>query len=243
MKIKQITFVLVFSLLFQIGFVFGQKTLLIFEGTKDYQPEKYNPAIENLVKRAALPKLKKLINIENCEPGFDVIGMAQGAFTRKLAHQTAVLYEYCQYGNGFAYNGLAIIENQKILLHYFFNGTWLASFKSLPDINQNGLNEMLIETSGGLHQGFYGTGIAILEISQNRIKGIGGVQTSSNECEEGESGEECPREYKIFVQPGKTPVFFRERYNLINSDKLVKVGPRKRFSLEKADAEGYEIIK
>jgi hypothetical protein len=242
MKIKEIICVLMFVWLIQIGAVFGQETLTVFDSRKNSTGEKTPPAIANLVRRAALSKLKKLISSDNCAPQFEVTGTAQGAFTRKLAQQTAVLYEYCQYANGFAYNGIAIVENQKIILHYFFNGSWLMSFKSLPDINQNGLNEMLIEASGGMHQGFYGTGIDILEISQNRIKGIGSAQTSSNECEEGESGEECPREYKIFAKPGKTPVFFRERYNLIDSEKLVKVGQRKIFSLTRSN-EKYEIIK
>lgn len=205
----------------------AQTTVLINDPTKtETPPAKWTD--ENLVKERVLPKARKLWSeSEVCTEEFEIAGVAKGAFSKPNSSQTLIFYQFCQTGNGFGNNGLVLIENKKIVGSYISEGGWALGLKSLPDINQNGLDEFAVYYSGGMHQGQGGTGVDIMEFSAAGIKGLGWFQADSFGEETGDFG------YKVTVKPGKTPVYYREKYVSTADDKWRKSGKIAPFKLGK----------
>lgn len=169
-----------------------------------------------------------------CEEAFEVSGIIKGAFSKPDSNQTLVFYSFCQTGNGLGNNGLILIENGQLLGNYVTESGWTLGIKVLPDINQNGLNEFALYYSGGMHQGQGGTGVDVMEISANGVKGIGWFNAET-------FTETTYFGYKVSVKTGKTPVFYREKY--INKNrKWLKSGKLASFKLEKAYSK-FEMLK
>lgn len=224
-------FTLLTTIFLSAIFVSGQQLVVINNPSDDDNPKQISAATENLIKRQVLPKVRKYWAAnEACEEDFAVMGEAKGAFTKAKADQTLVFYQFCQTGNGFGNNGLVLIENGKIVRSYVSEGGWALNLRSLPDINKNGLNEFLVYYSGGMHQGAGGTGVDVMEFSANGVKGLGWFQAYSfNDENENENFS-----YKVSVKPGKTPIFYREKYVSTADEKLKRVGKSARFALGKA---------
>ena len=211
--------------------VFGQTSLII------YDPTEVTPVIIRedeaaSIKQFALPKAKKIWNDEVCAEDFKITGAATGSFTKKDAAQKAFLYEYCQTGNGWANDGIVITETGKPVAHYTFEGSWTTDLSALPDINQNGINELAVFISGGMHQGISGAAVVLLELSANDVREFGSLQTAYYGCGGEYPEKPCDYEYKITVKPAATPVFYRQkmsgkgkRWRMLG--KLQKVSPEK----------------
>ena len=207
---------------------FGQPPLVINNPTSNEKPKQSSAATESLIKRQVLPKARKHWTASDaCEEDFAVMGEAKGAFTKANPNQTLVLYQFCQTGNGFGNNGLVLIENGKIVRNYVSEGGWALNLRSLSDINQNGLNEFLIYYSGGMHQGAGGTGVDIMEFSTSGVKGLGWFQADSFNDEDENFA------YKVSVKPGKSPIFYREKYVSTSENKWRKSGKIVPFKLDK----------
>jgi hypothetical protein len=224
MKVKHpCRFLIVFC--FLVTPVFAQQTVVVNDPTKNETPAA-GAAEENLVKKLVLPKARKLWSAnEVCTEEFELAGTAKGAFSKPNADQTLIFYQFCQTGNGFGNNGLVLLENGKIVGSYISEGGWALGLKSLPDINQNGLNEFALYYSGGMHQGQGGTGVDIMEFSAAGVKGLGWFQADSFGEETGDFG------YKVTVKPGKTPIFYREKYVSPAENKWRKSGKIAAFKL------------
>jgi hypothetical protein len=209
--------------------VFGQTNLVVNDPTKAENHLRASASEENLIKNQILPKARKLWLGENslCEEQFEIAGVARGAFSRPKANQTLIFYQFCQTGNGFGNNGLVLLENGRIVGSYVSEGGWAMNLKSLPDINQNGLDEFLVYYSGGMHQGAGGTGVDLMEFAANIPKGIGWFQVDSFGEETGDFS------YKVSVKPGKTPIFYREKYVSAGENKYSKAGRIAAFKLGK----------
>ncbi|HEX8737807.1 MAG TPA: hypothetical protein VF721_20915, partial [Pyrinomonadaceae bacterium] len=119
-------------------------------------------------------------------------------------------------------------ENGRITASYILESGWAMDIKRLPDINQNGLDEFLIYHSGGMHQGQGGTGVDLMEFSAAGIRGLGWFQASSFGPETGDFS------WKVSVKPGKTPIFYREKYASSGENKWRKTGKIAAFKLGKA---------
>lgn len=194
--------------------------------TQNEKPPAASAAEENLIKNQVLPKARKLWSAnEVCTEEFEIAGTARGAFSKPNASQTLIFYQFCQTGNGFGNNGLVLVENGKIVGSYVSEGGWALSLSSLPDINQNGLNEFALYHSGGMHQGQGGTGVDIMEFSAAGVKGLGWFQADSFGEETGDFS------YKVTVKPGKTPIFYREKYISTGENKWRKSGKTAAFKL------------
>ena len=126
--------------LFLATTVFAQQNIVINNPTVDEKPAVYTDAEENLVKNRVLPKVRKLMPDSVCTEEFQIMGKANGAFTKPGTAQTILFYQFCQIGNGLGHNGVVLIENNKIIGSYTSDGGWASSAKTLPDINQNGLD-------------------------------------------------------------------------------------------------------
>ncbi|MEJ7848748.1 MAG: hypothetical protein WKF92_11740 [Pyrinomonadaceae bacterium] len=224
MKIKYFPGVLfaAFSMAFSL---FGQTSATIYDPLRKDLPKVFTDAEEKLVMAKVVPMARiRWKDTGGCDEAenFNITGAASGAFTRKAARQRAILYELCQTGNGFANNGLVIIEAGKIVAHFVSEGGWNLNVISLPDIIKNGFDELAIETSGGMHQGYSGTSVTMLEVSASAGKELGWFLAYTNECENSEPGEYCDRSYKITAQPAAAPVFYQQKYDNAGTDEITK---------------------
>jgi hypothetical protein len=187
----------------------GQKTLVIADPTIVLkEPLKATSAEEKLIK-SLLPKVRRIWNDESCSEDFSVNGSAIGAFTKQNVVQKAFLYQFCETGNGLANDGIVITESGKPVAHFVYEGASTGGLNSLPDINGNGIDELLITNYGGMHQGVSGVGVDVIEFSGKSFREIGATEIEYiEETEKGESGYS----YKISVKSGAQPVFYREKF-------------------------------
>ena len=148
-----------------------------------------------------------------CEEGIQpfAIDITRGSFTKPESDQKAILYRYCSTGHNTALNGIAVIENDRVVSHIAYEGGWDNAIGSLPDINGNGRSEILV-ASGGTNQGETWGSVSILELSDSIVvTKFGHTTTYSDDC--GKGGKTCKSEaYRLSVKPGKTPVFYREAF-------------------------------
>jgi hypothetical protein len=211
--------------------IFGQPAVVINDPLKDGKVTELSAADENLIKSNVLPKVQKhwatAIKDGICGFEFESMGVIKGAFSKPNSSQTLVFFEVCQTGNGFGNNVLALIENEKVSAIYVSEGGWAMSIKSLPDLNQNGLNEFALYYSGGMHQGQGGTGVDILELPASNIKGLGWFQADSFGEMRGDYS------FKVSAKSGKLPIFYREKYLSTGENKWKKSGKITLFRLGK----------
>jgi hypothetical protein len=222
------------------SFTYGQRTQIVYDPM--VHSESAPPTVEEdrLMRRSVLPKARaEWKENESCGEDFRLIDSALGSFTRRGARQKAFLYEFCQTGNGFANNGLIITEGGKILLHFAEEGGWNMAMRSLPDINRNGLDELVVETSSGMHQGKVGGSVTLLEVSPAAVRELGYTLAFSNECDAEMSEDECDRSYRITAAPGARPVFYRQRF--VNVGDEEKPRWRKRGKLQKIRLNKTEV--
>jgi len=204
MSIRSAVLILILLSAF-VSSVFGQTVQIIVDPTKTSPALKATATEEKLVK-SLMPKVRRIWTDENCTESFSITGTAAGAFTAKNTGQKAFLYEFCQIGNGFAVDGIVITEAGRVVSHFLFEGAWTGGLNRLPDINGNGVDELLITNYGGMHQGISATGIDVIEFTENSFKEIGATQIDYSD----DNGNAYS--YKISVKPGAQPVFYREKF-------------------------------
>lgn len=211
--------------------MFGQTSVLINDPTVnvDQGAVKLSAAEQGLMDKSILPNARKKLASDICEESVEVSALAQGAFTKPGSKQTLIFYQFCQTGNGLGAVGVAVIDSGRVIANYVSaESGWSVEARSLPDINQNGLDEIALYYSGGMHQGSGGTGVDIMEFSAAGLKGIGWFQA------EGFTDTSPVFGYKVTVKPGKTPAFFREKYVQNSSGKWRKNGTLVPLKLTKA---------
>lgn len=198
-----------------------------------------------LLKREIEPAAAKLWKKrgKDCdEPELEVIDVAHGSFTKPSSTQKAVLYKYCTTGHNFALNGIAILENNHIAAHIMYDGAWDLAIGALPDINGNGLSEILVSTGGTSTGEIWGT-VTIIEVAGNSIRKFGHMATySSNGPRETDENKIVTNVCRLWVKPGPKPVFyretFREKTNTKHS-KWAKTGKSRKAKLDTDKSEYY----
>jgi hypothetical protein len=203
-----------FGCLLVASAVFAQGPVVIFDPLRKASETKSNDSDEQIVETLILPKIKdRWSGDTSCDgSNLTVIGSADGSFTKKAAAQRAILYEMCQTGNGFANNGIAIVENGIVVANFIAEGGWNVDIVRIADIDKNGYDEIAIETGGGMHQGYTGSSTTVVEVSDTMVKSFGTFLTYTNECESLKPDEYCDRSYKITATPGKKLSFFSQKY-------------------------------
>ena len=167
---------------------------------------KMTVAEQKIFDRDALPAVKKMLDSDTCGESLQGAGVARGAFTAPGKRQSLIFYEYCQTGNGFGWNGLVLIEGDKVVGNFVSEGGWGVSIGPVADINQNGILEFTLAYSGGLHQGIGGTGVDLMEFSNGLPTGIGWYKAE-------EFGPtEASKSWKLTAKPGKTPVYYKQKF-------------------------------
>ena len=203
-----------FALIVVSSSVSAQGPVVIYDPLINAPEKNFTDADEQLVKTKILPKVRdRWSDDSSCDgSNLTVIGAVDGSFTSKAAAQRAIVYEMCQTGNGFANNGIAVVENGNVVAHFVADGGWNLDVVRIADINKNGFDELAIETGGGMHQGYTGSSSNVIEVSPTSVKSFGTFLVYSNECESLRAVEYCDRSYKITVKPGPKPVFSRQKY-------------------------------
>lgn len=173
-----------------------------------------------------------------------VIGTAEGSFTKPDSSQKVFLYERCRAGRSFGIGGILITEDGKAVSHYSYgeNGLDVGVF-SLPDVNKNGLSEIVI-VAGGSGQGYLNSAIYLWEMKDGKMNYLGNtaIYDDNSGAMEDEKKVET-NAYKISVQPGANPIFYREHYQQKGGAKkwsLLKKAEK--FSLDKGDTGKYVKI-
>jgi hypothetical protein len=174
---------------------------------------------------------------ESERAGVSVTGVAEGSFTKPSTKQRALLYEVCSTGSShFGVGGIAIFEDGKVVSHYVYGeeGLFNGGIFALPDINKNGLSELMM-TEGQMHQGYGSESIEIAEFKDGNLTNIGGTQVSSDNSGAAEDESKAEAEaFKITAQPSANPTFFRENYSQKgNAKDWLLTKKSEKFSLEK----------
>jgi hypothetical protein len=217
-------FGVLFTCLFISSAAFAQAPVVIYNPLRTAPEKNFTDADEQLIKTKVLPKIgTKWSDDSSCDgSNLNVIGAVAGSFTKKAAAQRAVLYEMCQTGNGFANNGIAIVENGNVVANFVAEGGWNLDIVRIADIDKNGFDELAVETSGGMHQGYSGSSSNVIEISATFVKSFGTFLVYTNECESLRAGKYCDRSYKLTARPGTKPVFSSQKYINKGSDEKTK---------------------
>ena len=160
---------------------------------------------ESIFQRLVLPELVKA---GASEEDADCLGAATGAFTRKGAAQTAVRYLATITSHNDNPHGVAIIEDGELLGRLEFESSYGGSISSLPDIDRNGLSELV------LHDGTAGQGsgvdlISLLELPGGKVRKLGFFKVHENDCGV-EEGKGTRKDIRIFARPGPRPAFTQE---------------------------------
>lgn len=216
--------------------VFGQGTVVVNDPTKTAAETKLSKTDETVFSRDALPRVRKQIASDVCTESVEVAGVVNGAFTKAGAKQTLLFYQFCQTGNGLGWVGLVLIEDGKISGNYISDGGWSADIGVVPDINQNGLSEFTLAYSGGMHQGQGGIGVDIMEFSNGLPKGIGWYKAEEY------ADTQATTVWKLTAHPGKTPIFYRQKYFSGEGEKWRRFGSNLAFKLGKAYSK-FEAVK
>lgn len=192
----------------------AQVNVVVYDPAGKLAAPEHTAADETLAAEQLVPKARsRWHHDETCQGGsLNIIGVVSGSFTRPGARQRAFVYELCQTGNGFANNGIAVIQDGAVHAHFTYEGGWNLEASRLADINQNGRDELVIETSGGMHQGYTGSSVNIVELSETAVTELASFLAYTNECEAAAPGKFCERSYKLTVRPGKPPVFFSQKF-------------------------------
>lgn len=179
---------------------------------------------------------------ENVTANLWVNGGFAGAFTKPKASQKLYSYFVCWSEGGkyaSALGGIVIVENQKVVAHYVHvNTSGIDFIHVLPDINRNGLSEIVFGFASKIDGLMIGRSIEIDEIGADRLTSLGGTLTEDMLMYE-------MLAYKTSVKAGKKPVFYQEIYTsgLDSEKENWKIKKKsKRFALEKTK-DGFDFVK
>ena len=221
-----------------VNIIDGREERLEKEGT---EAEKQLVNKEFKLKEAEILKKSQFQCDEGTEEGIEIIGTAEGSFTKPNSSQKVFLYERCRAGRAFGIGGILVVEDGKAVSHYTYGENGLDSgIFSLPDVNKNGLSEMVIIAAGS-GQGYMNVAIYLFELKDGNMKFMGNtpIYDDNSGAMENESKIET-NAYKISVQTADNPVFLREHYQKKgNAAKWSLIKKSAKFSLEKGDAGKY----
>jgi hypothetical protein len=199
------------GLFFQAGAT-GQELLPVFDARAVTEPAALSGADEKLMKDVVLPAAGAFWGMDCpfAEGAGRIIDAAPGAFTRPGVSQLAILYRQCEYGHNFARNGIAVIEDGRLAAHLVYDAAWDSGLEALPDIDGDGLSEILVET-GGTNMGETWRVVRILELTRDGVEAMGSFPVSSDN---GGTLEAEPRAMmrRLMAKRSPRPAFFQEEF-------------------------------
>lgn len=208
---------------------FAQSSVTLYDGRLENSPTQVSAGDMQLIKRNALPAARRAWG-SDCEEATEYIGSANGSFTASGRAQRIVLYRYCEMGHAFSNNGMVIIEGNRIVRNMIYNGGGESDVRALPDINGNGISEILL-AGGSTNQGYTGMVISIIELTAAGAAEWGDADVYDDNCG---AVERCKMNaYRITAKPGVRPVYYREQFQK-KGGKWQKIGGAKVLKLRKS---------
>jgi len=238
MKVKHLSLAVSILMLF-VAAAFGQR-IVVHDPTKPASAGSDEPpkSIAKLYETKILPPVAKKLVSDDCANSPSYTGSVSGSFTKAGAKQTAVFYQFCETGNGLGWVGLAIIEKGKVVASFVQDSGWANSIGKVADVNQNGLDEVTLVFGGGMHQGEGGLGVSIYEFKNDKPVELGWYQAEKF------TDTETTAAWTLTAKPGKTPVFYRQKYLSLGNDKWRRSGANKVYRLQKLDGgNDFEEVK
>lgn len=196
------------------GSALAQGPVMLYDPLAKVFESNHTDADETIVKERLVPKAAaRWADDESCSgANLNIVGAVDGSFTGAGLRQRAIVYELCQTGNGFANNGVAVIEGGRVIVHFVEEGGWNLEVRKAPDINRNGRDELIIETGGGMHQGYTGASVTVLELSPFAAVQLGLFLAYTNECESLAPNRYCDRSYRLTAVRGTRPAITSQKF-------------------------------
>ena len=179
----------------------------------------------------------------NWKEEFKILDVAEGSFTAPNSDgQRAVLYR-------FSYtNGVVILSDGDIVAHYSGGPgdyAFYTAIKSLPDVNQNGLSEIILFRNVEDNEDIIPY---LFEANGDKIKFLGEGKYFGSDYAAGDDTDSTKAKQTAFVvtvQPSKTPVFFQETYERTGSKSSWKLTKKaEKFSWKNKSDDGiYDLTK
>ncbi|MBX3297831.1 MAG: hypothetical protein KF736_00040 [Acidobacteria bacterium] len=227
----RISAVAAFFVLAVSGSAAGQTTVGIYDPASKPKTVVMSMTERGVFLSMVLPAVRRSIRPELCEELIDEAGVIRGSFTRRDAKETLVFYQYCQTGNGFGWAGIAIIEGERIVGNWIAEAGWTVDVRLVPDIDGDGLDEVVLVYSGGMHQGSGGSGADILHFAGGKPVPFGWYKAS----EFAPSGPTAI--WKLTARAGTAPAFYRQQFTSRDEKRWKAVGKPMLFKLAKTRTE------
>lgn len=217
---------------------------------KDYSKSEMQPVQAEFDRKKA--EIKEKFGERYCSEGEDqelsLNGIAEGAFTKPSTQQKAYLYTLCSTGSShFGVGGIMIFENGRVVTHYTYGENGLDSgLLKIADINKDGMDELAL-IDGQTHQGYSNGSFSLVEFPNGKLNFIGLTEVYSDNSGAAEDDNKILAEASVIsVEPGATPVFYKDSYEQKGSSKnWTPVKKAEKFSLNKMEDEylkGYRKI-
>lgn len=148
---------------------------------------------------------------ENYKP----LAALNGSFTAPGTVQKVLIYQLEQPAPLGRY-GLVILQNNKILQHYCYLQGYTEGYNVLPDLNNDGCNEITFQ-SWSMHQGYRHGAISIMGPGLKKMNSFGWTEIADDDL----NTNIC---YKFFItaKTGKQPQFFSEKYQKVHNKWTIK---------------------
>lgn len=174
----------------------------------------------------------------------ETLGVTNGAFTTSGTPQKAYLYELCRAGRSFGIGGIIIADGDNVSAHYTFgeNGLY-SSIGSVPDMNKNGVAEIILAGSG-TGQGYTESSVSLMEFGSGTITFLGSASTfSDNSGAAAEDTQIKATAYRITAEPSQAPDFFRTTYERAGAATAwTETKKGEKFTLDKAESAKFVKI-
>lgn len=217
----------------------AQEIQFIYDGRNEPPVASASSTDVQKIRRFALPNARRFWRNEDCQEALQVVGAANGSFTKPNTNQRAVLYRFCVTGHDFANNGIAIFEAGALVVHVTIKGGEDRYIGALGDITGDGLQEILLADTS-MHQGYSNSLIRLIAFSSAGIRKFGIADAYEDDCGAVEKG--CTvKAYRISAKSSQTPIFYRDVFTR-KSGAWVKVRTRTAFSLRNDEGE-YHLLK
>jgi len=140
-----------------------------------------------------------------CASQSKILGIRKGFFVSKNENQLAALYSLCA-----GFQGLIILDQGKVSVHYGFKNESITGISRLEDINKNGFDEILIRLKQN-DQDVYFRKHVLIELSSKDIDELFHYQTYRQEF----NALTDMMYYfasKIYVEKAEKPIFYEELF-------------------------------
>jgi hypothetical protein len=189
--------------------------------------------VDDIAGATLLKYLKKSGRWKSCQSvpngnysGIHASNVNLGSFTQLKKQQRAYRFTFCEpyetYGCDSTIYGVVILEGKSLIAMYTDESCTKHSF-SVSDINQNGLNELMLEVPD--QPDSEKTSIRLLEFPNGAMRNLGDLSVDiypslsigSEVCGQSLEAESTKKTFNsniIFVLKSKNPLFFSEKYKV-----------------------------